>query len=124
MTNLEYINKNYCNDASFRICKPAYEIKNRTSCDFRCNQCEFCYPDSKKLKKFLKEEYDESNKVKLTQFEYDLIKVARVYYRYDYFVLSYFPYRHLKDLGYFKNVTSQMTFGYVLHNVDIERSIT
>lgn len=99
------------------VCRACYIFKNSKSClGVKCSECEFSMP--KHCIDFLNYEYKEP-KIKLTKFEYDLLKT------YDEKGLQhYFKYldtlTRMKEKGHFKNVDISMTVKDIIDNCEIE----
>lgn len=116
MRNIDVILKDEnlnCNS----MCRACYRLKNGNNCcdDVGCINCEFfmnetCY-------KFLAEEY--KPKIKLNKFEYDLLRTNDQSHLRKF--NSFAAYRHMKEVGHFKNVTdTSMTIQDILDNCEIE----
>lgn len=116
MRNIDIIE----NDEKFKghgACIACYMLKTGSDgCNpFECNKCEFnsikaCYD-------FLGQEY-KGSKIKLTKFEYDLLK------SYDDLGIRHFKYVYIlstmKAQGYFQNIDVNQTLKEVLENCEVE----
>ena len=120
MTNLDYLVENLkesYNDES--ICSLLYTLKNGSGCGCYCKECEF--NNTIDVLKYLAEKH--SDKIKVTQFEYDLLdssKPPECSYRYvkmDDF--SFFT--GMKNKGYFKNINGNERFCEVYERLEVEK---
>lgn len=119
MTNLDYLIKNIENSKKEdNVCRVVYELKNRHRCYRNCYGCEFHTTNN--VLRYLAEKH--SDKIKVTQFEYDLIdSLKKTYSAYSKDRMNKFPiFTHMKEKGYFKNIENLKRFCDVYERLEVE----
>ena len=92
--------------------------------DCECESCEDKYvcskviSEKKETKKWLLEEHKE--KIKLKQWEYDMLAVVKNSINSNLILESNIYFKELKEKGYFENVDLNMTLKEVLENCEVE----
>lgn len=120
MTNLEYyVSKGLINEGAM-LCGGAHICKYSVGCEakrYDCSKCEF-NNDIDLCIKTLLEEHREPIKIKLAQWEYDLIETndkSR-----DYRFEDFKTYQYMLDKGHFKGVYDKtMTLKEILDNCEV-----
>lgn len=123
MNNLDYILKNiekkHKEDA---ICSVLYSFKTGHNCESRMENCQECeFNNTIGVLKYLAEKHD--NKIKVTQFEYDLLKLYIEncnYSNYNQRLRNYHIVVKLKEKGYFKNLDLDKTVGEIKDLLEVE----
>lgn len=123
MTNLEYVTSKGLVEDGNTLCYTARVCKHGVSCEekeYNCSECEF-NNDIDLCIKTLLEEHREPIKIKLTQWEYDLIMIEIDKYGYSANAFSWIGVLEgLKEKGYFKGVyDTSMTLREILDNCEI-----
>ena len=116
MRNIDIIE----NDEKFKghgACIACYMLKTGSDgCNlFECGKCEFksikvCYD-------FLGQEY-KGSKIKLTKFEYDLLRTNDQPHSRKFCTFS--TYRNMQEIGYFKDVNIDLSIKDILANCEVE----
>lgn len=121
MTNFEYLIENLkesYNDES--ICFLLYTLKNGSGCGCYCKECEF--NNTIGILNYLSEKH--SDKIKVTQFEYDLLNVYitnAMKSNYNQRLTNYNVIVRLKEQGYFKNLNLYQTIGQIKDLLEVEK---
>lgn len=123
MNNLDYILKNiekkHKEDA---ICSVLYSFKTGYNCESRMENCQECeFNNTIGVLKYLAEKHD--NKIKVTQFEYDLLKSYIENCNasnYNQRLRNYHIVVKMKEKGYFKNLDLDKTVGEIKDLLEVE----
>lgn len=121
MTELEYLIKNKEITQYKSLCYCAYKIKNDIGCGHMdCGDCELCNNDYFVFSILLKEHKE---KIKLTQFEYDIIASYYENQNSDQhnqrLLNAYAVIPRLKYKGYFKDLDLNLTIKEVYENCEV-----
>ena len=117
MTNLEAFKNKICDDIS--VCEAAYICSYGCRCFGKnCQGCEFFGDTAKCVNAMLAENKGQS-RIKLTQWEFDLIKTNDRPHECNVFE-SFSTYRNMKAIGYFEGITdTRMTLKEILENCEV-----
>ena len=121
--NLEWMIENidtFKTANSDNVCSVVYELKNKKQCEeIHCEGCEF--NKTINVLKYLAEKHSE--KIKVTQFEYDLIdSINKDNTIYNITTMLKFPiFIRMKEKGYFKNIESLNRLGEVYERMEVEK---
>lgn len=120
MTNLEAVASKGLIRNGNALCYAAHICKHGVDCrekEYGCSECEF--NDVDLCIQTLLQEHKEPIKIKLTRFEFNLLKAKLESYEYRYFS-AYKDLRFMKDNRYFKGITdTSMTLREILNNCEI-----